>query len=320
MTIHPSLKLLAGAAVLLLTLAGLPAQADTRPAPATEASLKQLFQVQGASKLVKETLSLFEAQHAAQVERDTEPGKLEAARRSHERFAAVLRQRMTWDAVEPYVVKAYQEHYSEAEVQGLLAYYATEAGRLSAEKLPSVELRAMIALSDVLEQRLTPVLEDVMADRPVKRLPATKWKPANRQEQLAADLSVVLMKERFTAKLKTMEQQMGRQLSLLFSDESGVSKKLEAKIKGMAKAIQANLGFGDVQPVIVKELTASLSEAELGVLLADARLPERLAQRKKQWLVQEAANNALGDWMMKHLMKDLMQALEEEKPAAPAAE
>ena len=191
---------------------------------------------------------------------------------------------------------------------------------MSADKLPSAELRDTMALSDVLEQRLTPVLEDVMADRPVKRLPATKWKPANRQEQLAAELSVVLMKERFTAKLKTMEQQMRRQLSLLFSDESGVSKKLEAKIKGMAKAIQANLGFGDVQPVIVKELTASLSEAELGVLLADARLPERLALRKKQWLVQEAANNALGDWMMKHLMKDLMQALEEEKPAAPAAE
>lgn len=177
-----------------------------------------------------------------------------------------------------------------------------------------------MALSDVLEQRLTPVLEDVMADRPVKRLPATKWKPANRQEQLAADLSVVLMKERFTAKLKTMEQQMTESLATVLWGGKPESKTLESREKRMAKAIRANLGFGDVQPVIVKELSASLSEAELGVLLADARLLERLAQRKKQGLVQEAANNALGKWMGKHLMKDLMQALEAEKPAAPAAE
>lgn len=320
MSIPKYLKLLAGAAALVLALIGAPAAADTAaPIPATEVSLKRLFEVQKTRKIVDETLTLLEAQHAAQVERDTQPDKLEAARRNHERFAAILRQKLTWDALEPLAVAAHQQHYDETEIQELLAFYDTEAGRLSVDKLQTAQLRAMVAASEVTEQRLSKLLDDVLADRPVKPLPRKKWQPANAHEQLAADLSVVLVKESFMAGLKTLEQRMNVQLSMFLPEEGAFSESLTPKIKRLAAAIQANLDFRDVQPAIVKELAASLSEAELRVLVADARLPERKAQRDKQLRVQDATSAAFNGWMRENLMPELAKVLKEEQAAAAPA-
>jgi hypothetical protein len=147
---------------LVLALSVLLACAAPPPALATEAStasIEQLFVVTKAEAMVDSMFASIEQamrkgmQQATQGRTLSEEQQrvLEAAPRQ---FMEVMRQEMSWATMKEIYIPIYRESFSEEEIQGLIAFYETPAGRAYVDKMPLVMQRSMA----VAQQRMQPLL------------------------------------------------------------------------------------------------------------------------------------------------------------------
>jgi len=72
-----------------------------------------------------------------------------------QRFAALMRTEMSWDKLKPQYVQLYAETFDQQEVDGLIAFYSTPAGRAYIEKMPLVAQKSL-AISQGLMQSVMP--------------------------------------------------------------------------------------------------------------------------------------------------------------------
>jgi hypothetical protein len=79
------------------------------------------------------------------------------------RFVAVMREEMNWQKMKPLYVQLYRETFEQEEVDGLLVFYASPAGRAFVNKMPIVMQKSM-ALSQSLMQSVIPKMTAAMKD------------------------------------------------------------------------------------------------------------------------------------------------------------
>jgi hypothetical protein len=155
---------------VLLTLticASLVQAADNPPAsPApsvpTEASIKQLLEVAQAHKLVDSVIKQMDIlmlQAIAQATKGQQvPDKVQKdidQRRSE--VASLMKELLDWKKLEPIYVRIYQKSFTQAEVDGMIAFYKTPAGQAMIGKMPAV----MQSSIDEMQQSLGPVMEKI---------------------------------------------------------------------------------------------------------------------------------------------------------------
>jgi uncharacterized protein len=74
-----------------------------------------------------------------------------------EKAAALVNEALTWEAVEPIFVEVYQATMSQEEVDGIVAFYKTPAGRAMVEKMPQL----MQVSSQRMQQQLGPLTQQL---------------------------------------------------------------------------------------------------------------------------------------------------------------
>lgn len=79
------------------------------------------------------------------------------------KFAAVMRDEMSWQKMKPLYVQLYRDTFDQEDVDGMLAFYATPAGQALVNKMPVVMQKSM-ALSQSLMQSLIPKMTAAMKD------------------------------------------------------------------------------------------------------------------------------------------------------------
>ncbi len=89
-----------------------------------------------------------------------EMAKMEARQK---RLFTLIAEQTAWEKMKPVYVKAYAETFTEQELDGMLAFYKTAAGRAMVEKQPALNQKIMTSLQSQMAD-LMPRIEAIMKD------------------------------------------------------------------------------------------------------------------------------------------------------------
>ena len=155
-------------AAIVLALASLPVFG----AGPTDASLERLLAVTRSESLIDSMQGQVEQmfrQSMAQGMKTAGPGgKLNDAQQRivdelPGRFAALMREEMSWTRFKPMMMTVYRESFSQEEIDGLIAFYESPLGKLMIERMPVVMQRSMELVQADMKTTL-PKLEALMKD------------------------------------------------------------------------------------------------------------------------------------------------------------
>lgn len=115
-------------------------------APPSAASIEDLLVVSNSESMMTSMYAIMEDSMRKGVEQATAgkpltPEQQRVAERIPARLMEVMRQEMSWAKLKPMFVQVYQETLTQEDVDGLLAFYRTPAGRTMIEKMPAVMQR-----------------------------------------------------------------------------------------------------------------------------------------------------------------------------------
>ncbi|MBX3667032.1 MAG: DUF2059 domain-containing protein [Rhodocyclaceae bacterium] len=147
-------------ATLALTLFALTAAA----APPTAESIESLLKITKTETIVNHALDNIEqgmrqglAQGLAGKQlTDEQRRKAEA---EPTRQMAVMREELGWGKIKAIYIQAYQDTFTQDEVNGLLAFYRSPAGKAFVEKMPAIAQKANTGI----QGKLGPLLENLRA-------------------------------------------------------------------------------------------------------------------------------------------------------------
>jgi hypothetical protein len=133
-----------------------PTPAQAAPAAAVSAvpsdeSIRELLAVAEAPALIDGMLAQVEGSiqngiKQALGDRPVTPAKQAAIDKYTAKGAAIIREEMTWAKLEPIYLRIYKEALTQSEVDGMIAFYKTPAGRAVVKKLPTLMQQIMTEL------------------------------------------------------------------------------------------------------------------------------------------------------------------------------
>jgi hypothetical protein len=109
--------------------------------PASEESVKRLLQITGMHELLDENLRQVDERISAGLQRGLggrtlTPEQEAIMIRTHNKISAVAKESIGWEAMEPMTIRIYRDALTQDELDGMLAFYKTPAGKAVIKKLP----------------------------------------------------------------------------------------------------------------------------------------------------------------------------------------
>jgi hypothetical protein len=138
-------KLLALVAVLAAT----PAFAQNQPA--SEASVRELMAITNAKSLLDQTYGQLDgvmerAMKEAMGGKTLTPEQDSLLAEMRTKMVALFREQMSWEKLEPEYLKLYMATFSQAEVDGMNAFYKSPGGQAVIAKMPQLMQSLMQAV------------------------------------------------------------------------------------------------------------------------------------------------------------------------------
>lgn len=137
-------------------------------APPTDASVARLLEVSKAESTLDSAFANLD-QHLRQSARMATAGRALSTEqqgiveRALAKLAAVVREEMGWSTMRPEMIAIYRESFDQEEIDGLIAFYESPAGKAFVAKMPTVLQKSMV-MSQSMMQRLLPRIQQVMTD------------------------------------------------------------------------------------------------------------------------------------------------------------
>jgi hypothetical protein len=150
--------------IALSILAATSTPAFAAPQPPSEESIRRLLEVTEARKLLDGMMAQIDALMRRNMEqalrgRQLTPEQEEIIARMRNKMADAFREEMAWDKLEPMYVSVYQNTFTQGEVDGMLAFYRTDAGRAVIVKMPAVIQTTM----GEMQLRMQPLVQKMRA-------------------------------------------------------------------------------------------------------------------------------------------------------------
>ena len=146
----------------LVLLASTPVFAQE--APASDASIRELLTISNAKSLVENVYAQTDGYMAkvmkeamGDVKLNAEQEKLMAEMRG--KMIDTMRELMSWEKLEPQYIKLYKDTFSQKELDGLLAFYKTDAGKAMLAKLPTLTQNLMKYMMEQMQVMMPRVRE-----------------------------------------------------------------------------------------------------------------------------------------------------------------
>lgn len=152
----------------VFALAALLVSFTVQAAPASQESVEALLSVTKTEALMDSLYSGMD-QMMRQIINQTVQGKSLSAEQRHAldalptKFVAVMREEMSWQKMKPLYVQLYCETFEQEEVDGMLAFYASPAGKALIKKMPVV-MQKSLALSQSLLLSVAPKMRAAMEE------------------------------------------------------------------------------------------------------------------------------------------------------------
>lgn len=136
--------------------------------PASEATLRQLFEVTNAQKLIAGMQAQMEPLINGPIDQALK-GKSPNAKQQQaidklkKNMLFIVQSEFTWEKFEPLILRLYKETFTEEEALGMVEFYKTPAGNAVIQKLPILMQNLMPALMASLSA-LVPKLEKMQKE------------------------------------------------------------------------------------------------------------------------------------------------------------
>jgi hypothetical protein len=147
--------------VLLGLLCAAPVMAD-ESMPASDASIRELLVVTDSEKLINGVYEQLDSMMQGMMQQTLAGHTLTPEQQTiiddmRARMVAIFKEEMSWSVFEPMMIEIYRTTFTESEVQGMLQFYKSDAGRALVAKMPAV----MQASMQLTQQRLSTMLPKI---------------------------------------------------------------------------------------------------------------------------------------------------------------
>ena len=145
--------------VALSALAAISTSALAAPPAPSEDSIRRLLEVTEARKLLDGMMAQIDTLMRRNMDQALRGRQLTSEQeaiiaRMRNKMADAFREEMAWDKLEPLYVRVYRDTFTQTEVDGMLAFYRTDAGRAVIVKMPAVLQTTM----GQMQQRMQPLI------------------------------------------------------------------------------------------------------------------------------------------------------------------
>ncbi len=135
-------------------------------APPTDESIHALLAVTQSDKMMDAMHANMErmirqGMQQASAGRTLTPEQTRVLELAPARLANVMREEVNWAKMQPMIVQLYREHFDQAEVDGLIAFYKSPTGQAFVTKMPVVMRRSM-EMTQAQMQAFMPKLQAAM--------------------------------------------------------------------------------------------------------------------------------------------------------------
>ena len=151
-------------------------------APASDASIRELMTIANARAMLDQVSAQMEPmmkdmmrQATAGLTPTADQQKIEEDMRSQ--MVTVFKEEMNWDLLEPMYLDIYRKSFTQGEIDGMLDFYKSPAGKALIAKMPLVMQNSMVAMQDRMKV-LIPKIQQVVKDYTEKLQAAGKPAPA----------------------------------------------------------------------------------------------------------------------------------------------
>ena len=155
--------------VVTLVFAVFAAQAVlAQEAKPSEASVRQLFEVMHSSKLLDAYMTQIDTTVRASMQQALAGQQLNPKQQKilddmGRQIGSLVKAELNWPAIEPLMIDVYRNTFSQHEVDGMLAFYRSEAGQAVIAKLPTAMQLSMTGIQSHA-QALTPKIVQLEKD------------------------------------------------------------------------------------------------------------------------------------------------------------
>jgi hypothetical protein len=144
------------------------ANAHAADEPASAASIKKLLAITQVAKLVDMMPGQIDDMIKPAMNQALDGQPMNA--KQHEimdgmsaKLTALLKKEMSWEILEPTFVDIYRQALTEQEVQGMIAFYQTPAGKAVVEKMPRI-MQASLQFTQSSMTSLMPKIQQLVSD------------------------------------------------------------------------------------------------------------------------------------------------------------
>jgi hypothetical protein len=123
-----------------------------------DAKIEQLFQAMNIEAQQKQMLAQMQQMVISQVKAQlpSEADKAKAEDMQKKMFG-LIEQETSWQKLKPVMVKAYGDTYTESEIDGILAFYKSPAGKAMIEKQPTLVSKIMTGMQSQMANIMSEV-------------------------------------------------------------------------------------------------------------------------------------------------------------------
>jgi len=165
MTIGKPSTVAAAAIAILLASPTFAATADT---PASEASIRELIDLTQARKLVDNVSSQLDSTMQTSMKqalagRPITPAQQKILDGMRAKMLKVFNENMQWSKLEPQMIDVYRRTFTQTEIEGMVSFYKTDAGKAVIAKMPLV-LQNSIQLMQSQLATMAPQIQQIQQE------------------------------------------------------------------------------------------------------------------------------------------------------------
>jgi hypothetical protein len=131
--------------------------------PTKESNIERILTLTKADAMTDQMFDQIKALTESQIPPDATAEEQAKSRKIQGQVMDLVKARMSWDIMRPLYVKLYGEIFSEGEIEGLLAFYQSPAGRAMIQKMP-VLIAKMMALAQDRMKDISPEIERILRE------------------------------------------------------------------------------------------------------------------------------------------------------------
>jgi hypothetical protein len=143
-----------------VTISCLAAVSSSVAAPPSDQSINELLDVLNMPRMIDQILANMDQGMKTGMQQSLQGRELTATQRAEvekfqKKIMGTMRNELAFDKVKDIYVKVYRETFTQEEVDGLIAFYKSPAGKAYVEKVPSAMQRA----GAEMQSRIGPIVQ-----------------------------------------------------------------------------------------------------------------------------------------------------------------